>query len=593
MAGSAISTTVTNTVQLGGSLYPSPLTITSSGNVTPAAYGATGVIATVADASLIDMGRITGGPGDFDGSSGGIGVDLRSGGDRLSNAGTIAGGNGYTNNFSDQGSGPGAGGTAVAIASGRIANTGLITGGRGGYMGNTFAGTSGPGGTGVYLTTGSTLANSGTISGGGSYYAYDGDAGRGGDGVDVASGSMVHNAGTIAGAAGGTGGYRGGAGGIGVSVLSGGAVFNTGSIDGGAGGPGYGEESDLGSAGSGGAGVNLASGELVNRGRIEGGHGGFLSPNYAAGGNGVDVGSGAILINRGAISGGSADRKDNTTNATNGAGVVIDGGTLTDFGTITGGAFGMVLPGGAPAGDAVQFGTLAGTLIIHSSAVFNGLVVADTAADDTLRLAGNGGTLTGLGTEYAGFTTIVENPGATWTLDGPSTLDAGASLRDEGTLTVLGPLSGGGGVLIGSHADLHILSALDAATAHFAAGADATLSVAAGATVAATLSDFGNGDTIDIGEVANTLTYLGGTLTLENGDTSVATLTLAGHYTAANFHLESDEHGGTDISFVPASVTALPGRTIAATDASEAQSILSTFHTQAPDLFAPIHAHPA
>jgi hypothetical protein len=401
-------------------------------------------------------------------------------------------------------------------------------------------------------------------------------------------GGIVRNGGTISGGGGGSSHYYGGQGGDGVAMLAEGTLFNTGTIDGGDGGTDLGFEQGL--AGQGGAGVDLASGELVNRGIIQGGNDGFFSSYYSAAGDGVDVGSGAVLVNRGTIIGGRAEFKDQSRYATNGTGVVINGGTVTDFGTITGGDFGMTLKGGAAAGEAVHFGALAGTLIIHPDAVFNGLVVANDQVDDTLRLAGTGGTLTGLGPDFSGFTTVVEDPGATWTLTGLNAID---NLRVEGTLTANGTLEGPGSILIGSHASLHILSDLDVAQVHFASGADATLSFAAGASVTTTISDFGNGDTIDIGEVANTLTYLGGTLTLENGDTSVATFTLAGHYTAANFHLESDEHGGTDISFVPASATALPGRTIAATDASEAPSILSTFHIHGPDLFAPIHAHPA
>ncbi len=65
-----------------------------------------------------------------------------------------------------------------------------------------------------------------------------------------------------------------------------------------------------------------------------------------------------------------------------------------------------------------------------------------------------------------------------------------------------------------------------------------------------TIGSFGSGDVIDAeGLVANTLTYAGGTLTLELNGTALDQLTFAGSYDAADFSLTSDGHGGTDINF--------------------------------------------
>ena len=107
-----------------------------------------------------------------------------------------------------------------------------------------------------------------------------------------------------------------------------------------------------------------------------------------------------------------------------GAGVYLNGGALTTAGTISGGAGG---PGGkgppngsaGAAGDAVQFGTVASTLVVKPHAVFNGQVAANGSVNDVLKLSGNqsGGTPITLGTQFTGFSTLTFASGAAWTVD--------------------------------------------------------------------------------------------------------------------------------------------------------------------------------
>jgi hypothetical protein len=167
VTGSALSSVLTSTVNLGNGAYKSPLTISNAGGVTPSTAGAAGLVSNVSGNVLTNYGAINGGAGSS-GSAGGIGLNFKLG-NTVTNAGSITGGNGGT---ASSGVG-GAGGEAVDLAAGTLTNTGQIAGGAGG-KGST---TGGAGGAGVLLN-GGTLINAGTISeGAGGMGASDGAAG--------------------------------------------------------------------------------------------------------------------------------------------------------------------------------------------------------------------------------------------------------------------------------------------------------------------------------------------------------------------------------------------------------------------------------
>jgi hypothetical protein len=309
----------------------------------------------------------------------------------FTNLGTLSGTDGVTN---PSGSG-GVGGVGVSLTNGTLTNdgTGTITGGSGGGGGGTFSG-GGDGGAGVYLD-GGTVTNDGTITGG----------------------------------LGGFGEFAGGVGGAGVS-LTGGTLTNDGTITGGGSGGG--------GIGGGGAGASLTGGTLTNdgTGTIAGGSGG----NGGAGGVGVSL-TGGTLTNDGTITGGSGG-------GNGGAGVYVDGGTVTNAGTIAGGAGGTGHSGSGAAGDAVQFGANAATLMIDPTAVFVGNVVGN-GQNNKLVLAsatmGDSGTITGLGTQFTGFSALDVASGATWTEANASESFTG-TVTVEGNFTNLGTLSGPAGV---------------------------------------------------------------------------------------------------------------------------------------------------
>ena len=122
-----------------------------------------------------------------------------------------------------------------------------------------------------------------------------------------------------------------------------------------------------------------------------------------------------------------------------GIGVVLGaGGTITNAGTITGGG-----------GTAVSFGgTASDRLVIDPGAVFNGIVAGSASASNTIELASGSstGTLSGLGTSFTNFGSVMVDSGASWDLTGSNTLAAGSTLTDDGALTNDGTLTNAGGI---------------------------------------------------------------------------------------------------------------------------------------------------
>jgi len=558
--------------------------------------GGAGVEFASGGGTLINHGTITGGADEGTTVShiqgGGDGVELNFGG-VVTNAGDITGGYGGYDFGSKSG---GVGGAGIYTFGGVQNNIGAITGGAGGGAGD-------QGGYGVRLAGGA-LRNEGSITGGAGGYSYEGTGGTGGIGLEALTTQAVLNAatGTITGGAGGTTRYGdgGGQGGVGVSLGSA-ALTNLGTVYGGAGSTYNGQNGSDGSGGDGvsgalfsrvdngglivggaggvdhplGAGTNYGTGnggtgvdltftaDLRNTGTIAGGVGGVVyGGDGGTGGTGFSASNGVTAFNAGVISGGAGGSGvfpgGIPYGGNGGLGVYLNGGTLTNAGTISGGAGGAGTSTSGTQGLAVQFGAAASTLVLDPGAVFNGVVAADPNAGDVLLLAGTGGKLSGVGTQFTGFSTLAERPGAAWTL-GASTLASTAEVivRQDARLTFTGGLSGGGLVQLDAGATLTADAGLGAATLRFADGGNETLVLGSTDAVATTLSGFGASDTIDLASVVTSLTYLHNTLTLLDGSSKVLALALSGEYTAADFSLKADHHGGTDIVYAGPSASEL------------------------------------
>ena len=207
MTGSTISNTVTSTVTLGSALYPSPLTVTGSGDVAVTAFSAIGIFGPADSGTLINDGKVTGGAGGtrYSGAAnGGTGVELLSG-STATNIGTITGGAAGYNEIGVGGRLGGIGGAGVSLDGGSLANSGLIAGG--------YA-LIGDGGYGAALGAG-TLTNTGVIAGGNAETGNSSfDQQSGGAGVELAGSAVLVNNGTI------SGGF-GNHGGVGIDMLTG------------------------------------------------------------------------------------------------------------------------------------------------------------------------------------------------------------------------------------------------------------------------------------------------------------------------------------------------------------------------------------
>jgi T5SS/PEP-CTERM-associated repeat protein len=274
---------------------------------------------------------------------------------------------------------------------------------------------------------------------------------------------------------------------------------------------------------------------VAQNGTISGGTAGFSNTGMVAGGwtlaqNGAlsggtdgvfDSDGGGSVTNQGSITGqaGAGIRLTNGGAVNNLVGARIlgdtdgvfigNGGTVTNAGTI-----------GATNGLAVDFtGTGLNRLVVDPGAKFLGNVAAGPASESVLELASASaaGTLSGLGASFAGFGTITLDAGADWTLAGASTLGAGQSLADYGSLTAAGLFTNDG--LIITDPSVMVFDSAVTGTGTIEIGADS--------------------DVVFFGSVASseTIVFLGstGTLTINDPAEFKAAIIGTGHEDIACF----------------------------------------------------------
>jgi hypothetical protein len=239
---------------------------------------------------------------------------------------------------------------------------------------------------------------------------------------------------------------------------------------------------------SGGVAISHSAGTVANQGAIK---------STGTAGIGLELGAGGSIAN--GASGATAALIEGGMDGIYLSGT--SGATITNFGTIQGAAgvvvaatdtaANTVINQGTidPGGDAILFPSSNDRLVVDPGAVFTGEV---DGGGGTLELAAGteAGQLLGLGTSFVDFGTMIFDPGAAWTVEIPQ-----------------------GVVFTGA------------------------------------FSGFAAGDVIDLsGVVATSASYAGGVLTLDNGNTAVASFDLAGTFDPGQLAVGSDGNGGTDLS---------------------------------------------
>ncbi|GAA5266595.1 hypothetical protein ACOSOMT5_P3024 [Acidiphilium sp. MT5] len=398
------------------------------------------------------------------GGVGGAGVFLEEAG-TFSNAGTVRGGTGGSGPAASYASagGGGQGGTGISLYSdSTVRNTGGIAGGMGGagqYSVGGIGGAGGAGGNGGFISGSSTLINDGVIHGGGGGLGGGADnggeggfGGYGGSGVLLEGNAILINTSLITGGNAGTAGASangsegGRAGGVGV-YLTGGTLINAGTIEGGYGSGGSNDAIEFGAIGSG-----IETGTLVFD------PGASFIGKVVANASVADVfelasataygtltGLGSQFTNFQRVSVQSGARWD-----LSGANQIVSGQTVSQDGILvdTGNLYiaGNLISNAGTVGNALIFGSSAAAVTLSPTASIIGSVVANPTVMDALYLSsGNGaGTLAGLGTQFADFQQISVDRDSTWSLTGISTILAGTTMSQNGSLIAVGSLMNAG-----------------------------------------------------------------------------------------------------------------------------------------------------
>jgi hypothetical protein len=221
----------------------------------------------------------------------------------------------------------------------------------------------------------------------------------------------------------------------------------------------------------------------------------------------------------------------------------IAGNTVVNAGTIAGNA-----------GGAIFFGPASDLLIVEPGAVFVGNVYA---SGSTIELAAGAytGSLSGLGTNFAGFGSVRVDAGASWDISG-----GGSGFVNDGTVIVGGALvfsavghdPGAHGVIqVGNGGTAEFAGAVARGEPVVFADASGTVQLDRPGRFAARFFGFGPGDTIDLpGKAPDGFSFSNHQLILTHSGGMVADLHFAGRYTASDFALSPDGKGGTDITLV-------------------------------------------
>lgn len=283
-------------------------------------------------------------------------------------------------------------------------------------------------------------------------------------------------------------------------------------------------------------GVSLAAGGIVDNG-APGSRSALISGYYM----GILAYGSSTIVNDGRIA----------ATGSYGLGVYLGGGdsTLVNAGRIAG-------AGGAAAYVTGSYSTL----VADPGAVFIGRVAASGTYDILELGAGShAGRLAGLGTKFSGFAVLGVDPGAVWNLSGsaPGTyVDNNGVIVVRGDTLALGPLASDAGyrgvIRIAADGTAAFAGAVGPRERVTFRDGTGTMQLDFPLSFKGAVFGFRSGDTIDlVNTAANGVSIAAHHLAVINNGATVADLHLFGTFTAADFALSPDGHGGTDITLVP------------------------------------------
>jgi hypothetical protein len=199
---------------------------------------------------------------------------------------------------------------------------------------------------------------------------------------------------------------------------------------------------------------------------------------------------------------------------------IVGNATVTNAGTIAG------------AKGAVAFAAgYVDTLVVDPRAVFNGAVIAKGTAD-VMELAAGKGTLSGIGTQFTSFASLVVNPGAVWDIAGTTTLGGTLALTNDGTiaegrtdgLTIDSAIAGTGLIKLGAER-LVLKNSVGAGQAIEFSGTHEVLVLGDVSGFQGTIGDLKTGDIIDLTSLpfshVKQTHFANGILTLTEGGTHI------------------------------------------------------------------------
>jgi autotransporter passenger strand-loop-strand repeat protein len=224
---------------------------------------------------------------------------------------------------------------------------------------------------------------------------------------------------------------------------------------------------------------------------------------------------------------------DGRISSTDASGIALSaGGSVTNAseGSIEGATYGVVLaePGSVlnagmitGAKDAIYFkGAGLNKLIVDPGAAFDGAVKANVAGTNMIELASsaNAGTLSGLGSKYLGFQTLIVDAGASWTVSG--TFGSAVQVYGSESGGVI-PNSGAETIHSGGRATANVVQNGGSETVSSGGSANEALVSSGGVLVSV------------YGQVTNTTVFAGGVADLFAGSSADATVS-GGHLLVLN-----------------------------------------------------------